>query len=155
MKLQLNDWLPSDPDFELFHIYCHQKDYRLCSVLNEHFKYEFFRTKDFLEDPDDPTLATYAQFVYVDEVLHKEYFLIANQPLVKTEVAKAGDLFAAEQPDLLIPELPKVDYFLQLYGQFEEHELSEIEDRLNVIPLINAAQRVDTSALRSYVNLMH
>ncbi|MCF8275246.1 MAG: IPExxxVDY family protein [Flavobacteriales bacterium] len=155
MKLNASEWLPQEPDFELFHIYCHQKDYRLCYALNEHFKCAFKRVRDFLEDPEKPHLPTYAQFMYEDEVTHKEYFLISNQPLIKDLVAKAGDLFATEQPELLIPELTKVDYFFQAYGQFDEFELAEIEDQLNLIPLINAAQRVDTGALKSYLNLMH
>ena len=155
MKLQLDEWLPTKPDFELYHIYCHHKDYRLCFALNEHFKCEFTRIKDFLEDPEKPDLPTYSQFVYSDDITHKEYYLISNQPLVKELVARSGDLFAAEQPELLIPELGKVDFFFQAYGQFDEYELEEIEQELNLIPLISAAQRVDSGALKSYLNLMH
>lgn len=155
MKLQLNDWMPTEPDFELFHIYCHQKDYRLCHALNQHFRCNFTRIRDFLEEEENPDLPTYAQFTYQDHVTHKDYFVIANQPLVKTVVKKVGDLFPTEQPELLIPELPKVDYFFQLYGQFEEYELEDIEYDLNLIPMINAAQRVNPKAVKSYMNLMH
>jgi hypothetical protein len=151
----MNLWLPTKPDFELFHIYCHQKDYRLCFSLNEHFHWSFTRVTDFLEEEDKPHLPTYAQFIYSDEVTHKEYFVISNQPMVKELVTRSGDLFPTEQPELLIPELPKVDYFFQAYGQFEEEELKEMEDQLNLVPMINAAQRVDTEALKSYLNLMH
>lgn len=151
----MNLWLPTKPDFELFHIYCHQKDYRLCYSLNEHFHWSFTRIKDFLDEEDRPHLPTYAQFIYSDEVTHKEYFVISNQPLVKELVTKSGDLFPTEQQELLIPELPKVDYFFQAYGQFEDEELADLEDQLNLVPLVNAAQRVDTEALKSYLNLMH
>jgi hypothetical protein len=155
MKLTMDDWMPQQPDFELYHIYCHQKDYRLCFALNEYFKCDFSRMKDFLEEEEKPHLATYPQFMYADEITHKEYFVIGNQPLVKELVKKEGDLFPAEQPELLIPELIKVDYFFQLYGQFTEEELDEIEDQLNVIPLINAAKRIDPSSHPAYLNLMH
>ena len=151
----MNDWLPPKPDFELYHIYCHQKDYRLCFALNEHFRCDFQRMRDFLEEEGKPHLATYSQFQYADEITHKEYYVISNQPLVKELVTREGDLFATEQPELLIPELPKVDYFFQLYGQFTEIELNDIEDQLNLIPLINAAKRVDSGSLPSYLNLMH
>lgn len=151
----MNLWLPTKPDFELFHIYCHQKDYRLCHSLNEHFHWSFARINDFLEEEENPHLPTYAQFVYADEVTHKEYFVISNQPLSKELVTRSGDLFPTEQLELLIPELPKVDYFFQVYGQFEEDELADIEDQLNLVPLINAAQRVNTETLKSYLNLMH
>jgi hypothetical protein len=151
----MNLWLPTRPDFELFHIYCHQKDYRLCFSLNEHFHWSFTRINDFLEEDDHPHLPTYAQFAYSDDVLHKEYFIISNQPLVKELVTRSGDLFPTEQPELLIPELPKVDYFFQAYGQFDEEDLSDMEDQLNLVGLINAAQRADTGSLKSYLNLMH
>jgi hypothetical protein len=154
MKFQL-DWLPEKPDFKLFHIFCHQKDYRLCHALNTHFKCEFKRIKDFAEEKDKPHLPTYSQFVYSDNVTHKDYYLISNQPCVKELVTREGDLFPTEQPVLLIPELQRVDYFFQLYGQFEEHELADIEDQLNLIPSINAARRVDTESLDAYMNLMH
>ena len=155
MKLNALDWLPTEPDFELFHIYCHQKDYRLCYALNEHFHSTFARIKDFLEEEGKPHLPTYSQFSYADGITHKQYYLISNQPLLKELVAREGDLFALEQPELLIPELPKVDYFFLAYGQFEEAELTDIEDQLNLITLINAAKRVDPTSLRSYINLMH
>lgn len=155
MKIQAADWMPTKPDFELFHIYCHQKDYRLCFALNEHFKCSFERITDFLEEEGKPHLPTYSQFTYTDHTTHKEYFIISNQPLIKEVVSREGDLFPLEQPELLIPELPKVDYFFQLYGQFEETELQDIEEELSMIPIVRAAQRVNPSALKSYMNLMH
>ena len=155
MKLTMDEWMPQKPDFELFHIYCHQKDYRLCFALNEHFKCEFARMKDFLEEAESPHLPTYSQFIYTDDITHKEYYLISNQPLIKELVTKEGDLFATEQPELLIQQLPRVDYFFLAYGQFEEEELNDIEDQLNLIPLINAAKRVNPESLPAYLNLMH
>jgi hypothetical protein len=155
MKLTALDWLPTEPDFELFHVYCHLKDYRLCFALNEHFHSNFVRTKDFLEEEENPHLPTYSQFTYSDDITHKEYFLISNQPLIKELVTREGDLFATEQPELLIPDLPKVDFFFLAYGQFDEVELNDIEDQLNLIPLINAAKRVDPTSRSSYLNLMH
>lgn len=155
MKLNALDWLPTEPDFELFHIYCHQKDYRLCLALNEHFRANFSRIRDFAEEDENPNIPTYSQFVYADEVTHKEYFVISNRPLVREMVTREGDLFPTEQPQLLLPEFSRVDYFFQLYGQFEEYELAEIEDELNLIPVINAAQRVDPASHKAYLNLMH
>lgn len=155
MKRTLDEWMPQQPDFELFHIYCHHKDYRLCFALNEHFQWEFSRIKDFLEEEKKPGLPTYAQFNFVDGITHKEYFIIGNQPLMRELVTKEGDLFAAEQPELLIPQLTKVDYFFLLYGQFTEAELDELEDQLNMISLINAAKRVDSGSHPAYLNLMH
>lgn len=155
MKLQLSEWLPQEPDFELIHIYCHQKDYRLCFALNEQFRWNFHRVRDFAEESDDPMAPTYSRFLYEDEVTHKEYFVISNQPLVRELVTKEGDLFPTEQPRLLIPELPRVDYFFLLYGQFEDEELADIEEQLNMIPAINAAKRVDTRSLKAYINLMN
>lgn len=154
MKFQL-EWLPEKPDFELYHIYCHSKDYRLCHELNVHFRCSFERISDFAEEKKKPELPTYAQFEYKDDITHKEFYLISNQPVVKELVANEGDLFAAEKPQLLIPELSKVDYFFQMYGQFSEDELQDIEYQLNLIPIVTTAKRVNTESLSAYMNLMH
>lgn len=153
--MTLSDWMPQEPDFELYHIYSHQKDYRLCYALNNYFKFNFTRIKDFLEEESNPHLPTYSHFQHTDNITHKEYFIISNQPLVKELVTKEGDLFATEQPELLIPTLAKVDYFLLLYGQFTEQELDLMEDQLNLVPFINAAKRIDPSSNPAYLNLMH
>lgn len=170
MKLTLDDWMPPQPDFELFHIYCHQKDYRLCHALNQHFRLELTRKRDLFEilEKDNETeqekkerleAITFPQLEYIDEVIHREVFVISNHAnengLLSTDVAE-GNLFApTEMRQLLIPELPRVDYFFQIYGQIDDAELDAIEDRLNMIPLINAAKRVNPSSLTSYLNLMH
>ncbi len=155
MNLGLDNWLPETPDFHLFHIYCHLKDYRLCWALNEQFRCKMIRIDDFLEEAGNPELPTYAQFYWEDEILHREFYLIANQPTTFNAVVNDGDLFPTESRELLIPTLPKVDFFLQLYGQFTDRDLEDIEDHLNLMPLLNAAKMVDTSSSKSYLNLMH
>lgn len=170
MKLQLTDWMPTEPDFELFHIYCHQKDYRLCFALNQQFGFNLSRRRDRFEilEKDNETdeekrkrlsAITYPQLEFIDEVIHREIFVVSNQanPIAKEfATVVQGDLFSTdEQLPLLIPELQKVDFFLQIYGQISDAELNEIEDQLNVIPLINAAKRVDPCSHPAYLNLMH
>lgn len=155
MKLTLSEWIPENPDFDLIHIYCHQKDYRLCWALNEHLGFGFQRIEDFPNGDENYKSPTYAQFFWEDGINHREYFLIANQALSKPEAVPGNGLFATETVTPLITELARVDYFLQLYGQFEEKELRELEELLNSIPMINVAQVADTSALRSYLLLMH
>ena len=155
MNFSPNDWLPVTPDFNLFHIYCHLKDYRLCWALNEQFKCKMIRVDDFLEEEEKPELSTYAQFYWKDEIMHREYYLIANQPIKSSSFVIVGDLFPTERRELLIPELRKVDYFLQLYGQFSASELEDIEEYLKLIPFINTAKMVDPESSKSYLNLMH
>ncbi len=158
--------MPTKLDFELLHVYCHQKDYRLCWALNESLRFELERISDFLEIPEreNETEAqkkkrietiTYAQFQYKDEVTHRSIYVVANQPVAKKVITRQGDLFAAERTDLLIPELRRVDYFILLYGHFETSDIDEIEEQLNMISLINKAHHVDTDTLESYANLMH
>ncbi len=155
MNYSLDEWIPDKPDFNLFHIYCHQKDYRLCGALNEQFRCKMVRVSDFLEEEKKPHLPSYAQFYWEDEVTHREFYLIANRPVAQPAIAKAGDLFPAASQELIIPELAKVDYFLQVYGQFGKKDLDEIEDHLNLIPMINAAKMVNPESSKSYLNLMH
>lgn len=155
MNFSLDDWLPEKPDFNLFHIYCHLKDYRLCWALNEQFKCKMIRVDDFLEEEEKPELPSYAQFYWKDEIMHREYYLIANKPAMNNSLVNEGDLFPTERIEILIPELAKVDYFLQVYGQFNQRDLEDIEDHLNLIQFINAAKMVDPESSKSYLNLMH
>ena len=166
MGKSTNEWLPAIIDFELFHIYCHQKDYRLCDAINRSLRFELIRIRDLFEiqEMKDETekekekrnnAITYAQFYFRDDISHRETYILTNRPAVKRVVAMTGDLFPTEKSDLLIPELPHVDYFVQLYGQYERYELSEIEEQLNRIPMINAVRHADTDGLNSYINLMH
>ncbi|MDB4655236.1 IPExxxVDY family protein [Flavobacteriales bacterium] len=153
MNYTLDDWMPEEVDFKLFHIYCHLKDYRLCWALNEQFRCKMVRVDDFLDE--DSNLPSYAQFYWKDDIMHREFYLISNKPATTNAVVQNGDLFATESRELLIPEVKKVDYFLQVYGQFTSIELEEIEEHLNMIQFINAAKMVDTSSSKSYLNLMH
>ena len=155
MNNSLDDWMPEEPDFNLFHIHSHIKDYRVCWALNEEFRCKMVRVDDFLEEEKKPELATYSHFYWKDEIMHREYYLICNQPANSTPVTVRGDLFPTESRELLIPELGKVDYFLQVYGQFSDSELDDIESDLNMMSLVNAAKLVDPSSAKFYLNLMH
>jgi hypothetical protein len=87
--------------------------------------------------------------------MHREFYLICNKPTNGSSVAKPGEMFAAESREMLIPELSKVDYFLQVYGQYSGSDLDEIENDLNMMSLVNAAKLVDPSSAKFYLNLMH
>jgi len=155
MKISTLEWLPTEPDFELFGVYSHLKDYRVCWMLNETLALEFERIDDFHEEKDKPEVPCYSQFNWTDEVNHREIYLIANQPMLKNAVHLSGGLFETEKLELLIPEKSKVDYFIKLYGQFEDDELRELEHDLNSITGIGLAERIDPITLKSFVNLMH
>lgn len=166
MKHSIAEWFPTKVDFELFHVYCHQKDYRLSWAMNRTFRFELERIMDFndiikkkdeTEEEKQKRLAriTYSQFHFKDEITHREIYVIANRPVIKYSEDKKEDIFPTEKAPLLIPELRKVDYFAQLYGQFQDHELDEIEEKLSLIPLVNTAVRVNTDTLQAYGDLMH
>ena len=155
MNYSLDDWMPEGPDFNLFHIHSHIKDYRICWALNEEFRCKMVRVDDFLEEEERPELATYSQFYWKDEIMHREFYLICNKPTNGSSVAKPGEMFAAESREMLIPELSKVDYFLQVYGQYSDSDLDGIENDLNMMSLVNAAKLVDPSSANFYLNLMH
>ena len=155
MNYAIDNWMPEKPDFNLFHIHSHLKDYRICWALNEEFRCKMVRVDDFLEEEENPELATYPQFYWKDEIMHREYYLICNKPAKSNSINVPGDLFPTESRELLIPELKKVDYFLQVYGQFSDNDLDEIVDHLNMMSLVNAAKLVDPSSAKFYLNLMH
>ncbi|MFC2176716.1 IPExxxVDY family protein [Bacteroidota bacterium] len=155
MKHNLSEWFPTEPDFELFGIVSHLKDYRVCWMLNEILALELKRIDDFQEEKEKPEIPCYAQFIWEDEINHREIYLIANQPILKSAMQVTGTLFETEKLELLIPEKPKVDYFLKLHGQFNNDELTELEQHLNSINGISMAQRINPSTLKHFAHLIH
>lgn len=141
-------------DFGMICISSSLKDHRLAHVLNTGLRLELFRDKDMTDDPSDPSAPCYARFTFDDNISNRTVHLIGNRPLVVQEVTRPGDLFGSEETLLLIPELQRVDYVLQLVGNYEPEDLEEMRDVLHGLPGIALAHLTDPTTLRDISPLL-
>ncbi len=109
-------------DFQLIGICSNDADYKLCWAINQTFKINLARTKDyFIHNKKENTETHFSCFEYLDENNHVDYYLIKNKSI---------------DYKLLLPEQDKIDYIfiIKNYAPFETdlflHEMKQIDSVL-------------------------
>ena len=141
-------------DFELICISSHHKDYRLCWEINRNLGMELKRVDEYFLGTKENPGELFSQFNYSDATDHAEFYLIANRCIPEEGKEKPEDLFPTEDSMKLVPEMKQVDYLLLIYGQLNEEEMKLLEDKLNVLAMVQAAWKQDVHKLRSKYNLL-
>jgi hypothetical protein len=131
--------LSLDFDFILLAITASLKDYVLCHHINTklYFNFEKIDDHEVYFNIDEPPLVFSKYFFYVEEG-DNEYFLINNR----------------NPEGFLIPEMNKVDFFMIIRQYIDQEDLSNIISRLNKIPDIQVAAKIDPAKLKSRENLI-
>ena len=128
-----------DLDFVLIAITSSLKDYRLCYMINKGLGFNFIRGEDLHLDPlHGSSPAYFSFFEYGWESSETEFYLISN---------KGSEGY-------LIPEMNKTDYLFMIKNYIDETDLDDIVLRLNKIPEIVAAVKVDPKKIKSRENLL-
>lgn len=128
-----------DLDFVLIAITSPLKDYRLCYMVNKSLNFNFVRADDLqLDALQGPGKVFFSFFKYGWESSETEFYLIAN---------KGSEGY-------LIPEMNKTDYLFMIKNYIDEDDLDEIVLKLNKIPEIVAAVKVDPKKIKSRENLL-
>jgi hypothetical protein len=146
-----------DYDFKLISISSTEKDYRLAWLLNNALEWRLQRCEKPLELIKlGNEMHAFYMYEFIDEVLQKEFVLVANQSLVYQKQQLDFSLFDEDMvaKALLIPELMRTDYFIILKGNIFDDDLISIESVLNDIPEILMCSAVNVSALKSRKNLI-
>lgn len=146
-----------DYDFVLIGISSHEKDYRLCWMLNKQLGLELFKTDSLeIKGKKQETPSFFSLFTYENEELFREYTVIANLSESKS-VIKGDSLFDAVNPaenELLIPEHKQMDYFFVIKGEIENEETDEIIRKIKEIESVQTAVRIDVTQLKSKQNII-
>jgi hypothetical protein len=128
-----------DLDFVIIAITSPLKDYRLCYMINKGLNFNFIRDEDLqLDALNGHAKSFFSFFKYYWEASETEFFFIANKG---TE-------------GYLIPEMNKTDYIFMIKNYIDETDLDEIVLKLNKIPEIVAAVKVDPKKIKSRENLL-
>ncbi|MCF8257272.1 MAG: IPExxxVDY family protein [Flavobacteriales bacterium] len=148
LRLDKDEFLPP-VDFGLICICCTMREYRLAHLINQNLHFDLARDGDLNAEDDMSTLPVYSRFRWEDVLAHRSTFLYGNRPLNRQEVTRPGDLFSSEETALLIPDLPKADYLLQLIGDFDASDIEHIRGSLHSIPGITLAFITDPSKIKN------
>jgi len=136
-------------DFRLIGLSSNTKDYFLCYTVNRILELDFVRQDDISFTIQDRE-AYFSISFYDDEIMKRKYKLIHNKTYQTTEHKMNNpSLFVDIETILLIPEMSKIDYFIQFFGQWGRAEWNEILRRLRRCPHIVAAAEINPLELKS------
>jgi len=128
-----------DLDFVLIAITSPLKDYRLCYMVNKELNFTFTRVDDLKLIPlHNEPVSLFSLFKYYWETTETEFFLIANKG---TE-------------GYLVPEMNRTDFLFMIKNYIDDNDLDDIVLKLNRIPEIVAAVKVDPKKIKSRENLL-
>lgn len=124
-----------DFDFKLLGISCHEKDYRLCWLLNKSLDLEFKREED-LSLQFDHGECHFPVFIHDNEDDLRFCTLLKNR----------------SHGTNLLPELPQIDYLLKLDNL--EEDISDLKQRIRTLPQVAAIFELDVEKLDSKDHLI-
>ena len=122
-----------DYDFCLIGIVSHEKDYRLCWMLNSVLNIKLAKAED-----HHAGQSRHSMYNYIQEELFREYYLLANK----------GDAH------VLIEEHKHIDYFLLIKGQIAGEEQKHVNELIKKSGMVAAAYLIDVLSLKSKQNLV-
>jgi len=129
-KLQVGEEI----NFRLIGISSHENDYRLVWAINNQLAVNFVREQNLVVSrPKINADLEFSRFIYSDEDKILMYYLISN---------RCPDGF-------LLPEMTKIDYFLQITGELDAKYLERILKAYRKVDIISAIFEIDLKQLKS------
>ncbi len=146
-----------EASYSLVAIHSSLEDYRMAYALNRTLAVALFRQEKDVDFPADHI--SFARYEWKDKIRQLTWNLV-NNTTVRTQNKSdvPGSLFDEIEVSTinyhLIPEQPKIDYFLKIEGDYREGLEQEILSKLQQTPQIIAAYAIDADQLKSKNNLI-
>lgn len=130
----------ADLDFELIAITTTLRDYRVCYLINKYLQFDFRKIDDLKVDiyKNSAELVFFSRYHCHWETTETDFYFITN---------RGSD-------GLLIPEMREADYFMMIKNYIDEKELDDIVYRLNQLPEIVTAIKINPKKIKSHENLL-
>ena len=154
-KLLVDDF--SDDTYVLIAIHCGVEDYRMAYLINRCLGVNLTRT---VTDIDlNYTSSSYALFNWYDRPNDENWYLVANVCKKEEEsLSSSGVLFANDHKVTktynLLPEMPKVDYFLKITNERCLVNTKWINSKLQLISQLITSYEVNLSQVKSKEHLI-
>ena len=152
-----------DFDFHLIGICCALKDYQICYKINKELNIFLSRSNTDVEMNFKEALekAFFSLYEYWNPQYENQWYLMANKKIVscKTKKNKTGILFnefkhESKKIKFLIPEQPKIDYYIQIHGILSKKLKIEILTSIQNMTQIVSAYEITSTELKSKENLI-
>lgn len=146
-----------EASYSLVAIHSSLEDYRMAYTLNRALAVALSRQE---KDVDFPTKhISFTRYEWKDEVRQLTWSLVNNTTVSKQNKRDVlGSLFDEIEVSAtnyhLIPEQPKVDYFLKIEGDYREDLEQQILSKLQQASQIVTAYTIDANQLKSKNNLI-
>ena len=126
-------------EFSLIGISSHENDYHLSWAINEHLGLKLFKSNKLsVFNKQLDTIQDFSVSSYDDEDTMLLYNLVSN-------TGEKGFLFS---------EFRNIDFFLQIYGEIPDLQLTGILEKLKKIDIISASFIIDPETLKSPEKLL-
>jgi len=162
-KKSLSIHFEYDYDFLLIGICSPLKDYTIGYWLNKRTTTNFKRSDEdvVMDYADGVEEANFAQFEYWNEQFQNQWYLLANKCkiLCNDEEKNQGTIFDGYNQNrmktkYLIPENPKVDFYIQIHGIYNEDTKRALMKNIKNIERIVSVHEINIDNLRSKENLI-
>lgn len=153
-KLFIEDF---EASYYLFALHSPVEDYKLVYEMNNLLSGKFCRVRNDIDLIQQGV--GFSRFEWNNKISDTTWNLVTNK-VIGNAVSKPDQLslFADSVNTTsqyhLIPEQPKVDYFLKIEGDYSQFMVNQLLLKLKSIPHLETAYTVDPESLRSRSNLI-
>ena len=150
----------ADFDFLLFGISSNVDDLKMCWLLNRLFSIDFSREPDVeMQNTKLGLVSNFCNFQFEKKSMEREIPSFVNDGVASKDFDESSVIFQLignrHPSGNLIPEHPRIDYFLLLSGDgIEELASNEVVILLRSLEEIQAAFTIDVDSLKSKNNLI-
>ncbi|HVS91924.1 MAG TPA: IPExxxVDY family protein [Mucilaginibacter sp.] len=131
--------LEIDLDFVLIAITTSLKDYRVCYLINKYLNFNFTKVPDLEVDLiQDGIPVFFSLYKHHWESSDTDFYFITN---------KGSDGY-------LVPEMRKADHFVMIKNYIDDSDVEQMISKLNKIPEVVAAVKIDPKKIKSRENLL-
>jgi hypothetical protein len=150
----------ADFDFLLFGISSNVNDFKMCWLLNRLFSIDFNREPDVeIQHTKLGLVSNFCNFQFEKKSMEREISSFVNDGVASKDFDESSVIFQLignrHPSGNLIPEQPRIDYFLLLSGDgIQELASNEVVIQLRGLEEIQAAFTIDVDSLKSKNNLI-
>ena len=155
-KLHIDEF--DEVDYELIAIHTSLEDYRLAYFLNQKLPILLSKSKNEIQINIKEGVTFFSRFIYENANTDSCWSLVQNKNEVTTlNTNNNQNLFGESSFEVatkafLLPELKKVDYFLNIENS--DAEMDKIIASMNTISQIATVYSVDSNSIKSKNNLI-
>jgi hypothetical protein len=118
-----------ETEYRILGLFCLEKDYRLCWLLNKHLQFDFKKTIDFqFATGKNHDFFHYPVFIYDAMLLQRTFILISNQ---------------SPQGQIMFPSPRGLNYLLLVRADESRFDLSQFLKSVRDVPQITAAFMIE------------